>query len=160
MTTPTTFRRIFGWMMAFVGVTWMWTVALILAWPPEKTNVWEPHFRLVATCVDKEACGVAFSQLATERAKGKLTALVPPEPNGEIGEIESWLKWKTTAGTPWTYEVTSSSWNFQTTVKYRVEGDKPVLVEVQRFDKTLFFYAIGLALFTLTGIYLRSLRKQ
>lgn len=146
--------------MAFVGVTWLWTVALILAWPPEKTSAWEPEFRLVATCADKEGCGVPFAELEQARTTGKVLTLRPPEPHGDIGEVGGWLKWRTSEGTPWTYEVTSSSWNYQVAVRYRLEGEVPVLFEVQRITSIIFFYAMGLAVFTLTGIYLRGLRNR
>jgi hypothetical protein len=160
MTDATTFRRIFGWLMAFVGVTWLWVVALILAWPPERGTTWDPDFRLVATCADQQACSVPFAKIAELRKAGAFTALKPPEPAGEVAEADAWLKWKTSTDKAWTYEATRSSWHFQTTVRYRFDGETPVLVEVQRFDGNIFFYGMGLAMFSLIGLFLRGLRKQ
>lgn len=51
-----------------------------------------------------------------------------PEPAGDIEEAANWLKWKKENGI---YEVKASSWHFQTTIRYKVEDDVPVLVEYQ-----------------------------
>lgn len=158
MTSATAFRRIFAWLMGFVLLIWIWSVALMMAWPSEKTSKWEPDFRVVATCADKEACSVPYGELAAAKAKGTYTTLVPPEAVGEFDDKDAWLRWKTVTGKPWQYEVTRSSWHFQTTVKYRLEGETPVLSEVNRYDVKVLFYALPAALFTLVGLILRNRR--
>jgi hypothetical protein len=150
------FRTIFGWLMGYVGLVWICTVALMTGWPSERTSQWEPDFRLVATCADGEACSVAYRQLADAGAKGTYKSLAPPEPNGEVQESDAWLRWTTVAGKPWQYEVKRSSWNFENTVRYRLDGAVPVLVEVRRYDAKLFIYAMPLALFVLIAIFLAN----
>lgn len=158
MASATAFRKIFAYMMGFVALSWVWTVALILAWPNEKNPAWEPDFRLVAVCANGEACSVPYGQLAEVRSAGTVKTMTPPEPIGEVAESDAWLSWKTATGKPWQYEVKRSSWNFETTVRYRFDGETPVLVELHRYDTKLFLYALPLALFTLAGIFFRTLR--
>lgn len=160
MPAATVFRSIFGWLMGFVAMTWVWAVALIMAWPWEKSPVWEPELRLVATCKDNVACSVPYGQLAEARVRGVYGVLQPPEPLGEVQEPDAWLKWRTESGKPWGFEVTRSSWNFETTIRYRLEGDTPVLMELKRYDARILFYAIPLALVMVVGMFLRSLRGR
>ena len=158
MFTAEKFRSLFGWMMGFVAMTWVWAVAIIMAWPWEKNIQWEPEFRLVATCKDNEACSVPYGKLAEARAAGIFSVLNPPEPVGEVQETDAWLRWKTFADKPWQIEVARSSWDFETTVRYRFDGDVPVLVEVKRYDSGVLIYAIPLALMMVVGMFLRSQR--
>lgn len=153
------FRSIFGWMMGFVALVWVCTVALMITWPTEKTNRWEPDFRLAATCADGEACSAPYGTLAEQRAAGRYKALLPPEPAGEVQEADAWLKWKTVTGEPWQIEATRSSWHFKTTVRYRFDGETPVLVEVSRYDLQLFFYALPLAALSLLAIWMSGRRQ-
>jgi hypothetical protein len=153
------FRTLFGWMMGFVAMTWVWAVALIMAWPWEKTAQWEPEFRLVATCANNEACSIPYAKLAEAKAQGLYSALKPPEVVGEVEESDAWLRWKTVADKPWQLEVSRSSWNFETTLRYRFDGETPVLVEFKRYDVRILLYALPLALMMVGGMFLRSLRQ-
>jgi len=159
MASAITFRSIFGWLMGFVAMTWVWAVALIMAWPWEKTGQWEPEFRLVATCKDDQACSVPYDKLAEAKAQGAYSALQPPEPVGEVQESDAWLRWRTFTDKPWQFEVGRSSWHFETVVRYRLDGENPVLVEARRYDVRILLYAIPLALTMVGGMFLRSLRK-
>lgn len=152
--------QIFIAMMAFCGLVWVWTVVFILAWPWEKSGAWKAEFRLPAVCAQGEVCGVAYGQLAETKAQGKLTSLVPPEAVGELQEENNWLRWKSaTGGQAWQIESTASSWHFQTTVRYRLENDTPVLVEYQEVGAKAFYYGMGLAALSLAAFYLRRLRS-
>lgn len=159
MAGANTFRSIFGWLMGFVAMTWVWAVALITAWPWDKTGQWEPEFRLVATCKDGQACSVPYAKLVEAKAHDGYPALRPPEPVGEVQEEDAWLRWRTFSDKPWQFEVGRSSWHFETVVRYRFDGEIPVLVEVKRYDVRILLYAIPLALTMVGGMFLRSLRK-
>jgi hypothetical protein len=148
--------EIFIALMIFTGLVWVSTVAFIISWPWEKSTVWKPEFRVVAVCANQEPCGFAYSDLTDARAKGLFTSLTPAEPAGDIQEEKNWLKWKIDNGV---FEVKASSWHFQTTIRYRVEGDTPVLIEYQDVAAKAFYYGIAAALFALIGIYLRKLRR-
>lgn len=149
------FAQIFIAMMIFTGLVWVWTVAFIISWPWEKSSTWKPEFRVVAVCADKEPCGFAYGELAEAKAQGLYLSLEPAEPAGDVEEKASWLKWKRENGI---YEVKASSWHFQTTVRYTVENDTPVLIEYQDVAARAFYYGIAAGLFSLLGIYLRKLR--
>ena len=78
------------------------------------------------------------------------------EPAGDIEEKANWLKWKKENGI---YEVKASSWHFQTTIRYKLEDDVPVLIEYQDVAAKAFYYGIAAGLFSLIGLYLRKLRQ-
>jgi len=148
--------QIFIALMIFSALVGAWAVAFMISWPWEKNADWKPDFRLVATCANKEACGLAYGELAEARAKEVFTSLETVDPAGEVEETANWLKWKRENGI---YEVKASSWHFQTTVRYRLENDKPIMLEYQEVDVTrAFYYGIAAGLFSMLGLYLRRLR--
>jgi hypothetical protein len=149
------FAKIFIAMMIFTALVWVWTVAFIISWPWEKNADWKPEFRVVATCANKEPCGFAYGELADAKAKGLYTSLEMAEPAGDVAEVANWLKWKVENGI---YEVKASSWHFQTTIRYKVENDVPVLLEFQDVGAKSFYYGIAAGLFSLLGLYLRKMR--
>jgi len=149
--------QIFIALMIFSALVGAWSVAFMIAWPKEKTDVWKPEFRLVAICADNEPCGVFYQDLADAKAAGTVKTLTPAAPNGEIMEEHAWLRWSINNGI---FEVKSSSWHFQTTIRYTVENELPILLDYQDVDVArAFFFGIAAALFSLLGIYLRRLRK-
>jgi hypothetical protein len=152
------FAKIFVALMIFTGLVWVWTVAFIISWPWEKKDpVWKPDFHLVAVCSEKKApCGIAYGDLAEAKAKGTYTSLEPAEPAGDIEEEQYWLQWKKDDGI---FEVKSSSWHFQTTLRYKVEDGVPVLIAYQDVEAKAFYYGVAAALFSLIGLYLRRLRR-
>ena len=152
------FAQIFMALMVFCGLVWVWTVAFILAWPWEKTAAWKPEFRLPAVCADGEVCGIPYGQLDAAKAKGRYSSLAIPDDTGAIVEPEGWLQWKKTTGQPWQIEAKSSSWYFQTVIRYRLDQDVPVLIEYQDVSAKAFYFGIGAGLLTLIGLYLRRLR--
>lgn len=148
--------QIFIALMIFSALVGAWSVAFMISWPWDKTNVWKPEFRLVAACANNENCGVAYKDIADGKARGLYTSLTPSIPAGDQEEATGWLKWKIEKGT---FEVKASSWHFQTTVRYTVENDVPVLLEYQDVDvPRAFYYGIAAGLFSLLGLYLRKLR--
>ena len=61
------------------------------------------------------------------------------------------VQWKQSPGK---LEVKASAWNFQTTVRYRLDNDTPVLIEYQELNAKIFFYAILAALGSLAVLHL------
>lgn len=152
------FSQIFTTLMIFSLAVGASTVAFIYSWPWEKTNPeWKPNFRLVATCGEKrEACGISYGELAEAMTKGQINGLEPAEAAGDLEETQNWLKWQKTNDL---YEVKTSSWHFQSTIRYRVEKDQPVLVAVQDVDVgKAFLYGMGAAMVMVLGLNLRRLR--
>ncbi len=149
------FAQIFIAMMIFTALVWVWTVAFIISWPWDKNTDWKPEFRVVAVCANKEPCGFAYSELAAAKANGLYTSLEMAEPAGDVAEKANWLKWKKADGV---YEVKASSWHFQTTIRYKVENDVPVLIEYQDVGAKSFYYGMAAGLFSLLGLYLRKMR--
>jgi hypothetical protein len=148
--------KIFIALMIFSALVGVWSIAFMISWPKEKTDVWKPEFRLVANCANKETCGFAYQDLSDAKAKGLYTSLTPAEPAGDVQEEHNWLKWKIENGI---FEVKASSWHFQTTIRYTVENDMPILLDYQDVDVTRsFYYGIAAALFSMLGLYLRKLR--
>lgn len=152
------FAKVFIAMMLFCLLTWVWTVALIMAWPYDKTSEWKADARLPAVCANGEMCSITYADLAAALAEKKITGLLPTEPVGEIADPDAYLRWKTVTEKPWQYEANLSSWHFETTLRYKLNGNTPELVQYRHYDGGIFFYALPAALFSLLGIYLRKLR--
>lgn len=150
------FAKAFLLMMIFCALVWIWTVGIMVAWPWDKTDVWKPEFRVVAVCGQDETCGIPYGQLAEAKAKGQWTSLNLPGEAGDVQETGNWLQWKKVNGL---IEAKASSWHFQTTIRYKVDNDVPVLVEYQDVSAKAFYYGIAAALVSLLGIYLRQFRK-
>lgn len=153
------FSQIFTSMMVFSLLVGVCTAAFIYSWPWEKTNPqWRPTFRIIASCGEKkDACGFAYQDLMEAKNSGKLAALEPAEAVGEIEEAQGWLKWRLDNGV---YEVKSSSWWFQSTIRYRVENAEPVLIAFQDVEVSkAFTYGLGAAVFMMFGLNLRKLRR-
>ena len=148
--------KVFIALMIFSALVGAWSVAFIISWPWDKSDQWKPEFRLVAQCANKETCGFAYKDLADAKAKNLYYSLTPAEPAGDIEEEQNWLKWKIEKGI---FEVKASSWHFQTTIRYTVENELPILMEYQDVDVArAFYYGIAAGLFSLLGLYLRRLR--
>jgi len=149
--------QIFIALMIFSALVGVWSVAFMISWPWDKSDQWKPEFRLIAICADKTVCGFAYKDLADAKAKGLYTSLTPIEPAGDVEEAQNWLKWKLEKDI---IEVKASSWHFQTTIRYKVENEVPILVEYQDVDvPRAFYYGIAAGLFSLLGLYLRRLRR-
>lgn len=147
--------------LAFGGLTLAWSMVLFLAWPWQTSNAWKAEFPLPAVCAQNEVCGIAYGQLAEAKAQGKVTSLLPPEDQGETPLENAWLRWKKApAGQPWQIEAKVSSWNFQTTVHYRLENGQPVLVEYQEAGAQAFYYGMGAAALCLAAFFLLLLRGK
>jgi hypothetical protein len=149
------FARIFKWLMLFCALVWVWGLALMMAWPWTKGGEWLPEFPLVATCVPDTLCVIPYGELAKARADGRLQAVLPPLESGETGHEQINLSWANSKGL---IETTASAWNFQITVRYRIENDQPVMIQYREISIKLFFYALAGALFSTIGLYLRQLR--
>lgn len=143
-------------MMIFCGLVWIWTVAFIIAWPWEKSATWKPDFRVAAVCDKGEICSFPYGELEAARGKGLFSSLTLPGEAGEVMETKGWLQWKKVGSL---IEAKSSSWYFQTVIRYKVEDDKPVLIEYQDVSAKAFYYGLLAAAFSLLGLYLRKLRR-
>ncbi len=154
------FMRVFGGMMSFCILVWMWTVAFIIGWPYSKTDVWQPHFRLVAVCAEQKPCIIKYGDLAAAKAAGSLQ-LLKPTGDDELMEYDKLLRWSLRDNG--VIQTRLSNWSMQNTVRYRIEGEGtnavPVLIEYQEVGANQLYYALAAAMFTLMGLYLRRLRK-
>lgn len=156
------FSRIFAWLMGLAALLWIWTVALLLAWPWQKDVQWQEGDRIVALCPDQTVCSIAQADLGQDPALVERLA-IPSELGdaGDADEGQAWLKWRREApGKDWQWEVTQSSWHFETVWRYRIDNQVPVLIARRHIDIGLVLYAIPLALLTLAGLALRTLRQR
>jgi hypothetical protein len=150
------FMRVFGGMMSFCILVWMWTVAFIIGWPYTQTSTWQPHFRLVALCANQQPCGISYSDLAAGKVE-----LLKPAGDGEIIDGDKLLRWSLRENG--VIQARVSNWSMQNTIRYRIDVEgtnaSPVLLEYQEVGANQLYYALAAAAFTLTGLYLRKLRK-
>ncbi len=150
------FVSIFKAMMIYCVLVWIWALALIYAWPWQKGGEWLPEFPIVAVCKPETSCAIPYGKIGEARQDGQLMSLTPLTDSGEIALDYGTLSWQRGNGV---IEARYAAWNFQTTVRYRLQEDLPVLLEYQNIAGRTFLYALGGALFSLIGIYLRKLRK-
>ncbi|HEX5801820.1 MAG TPA: hypothetical protein VFY24_02255 [Azospira sp.] len=151
--------RVFPALMLYCLFVWVWTVAIIMAWPWDKTSEWKADARLPVVCANGQMCSITYDKLAAALAEKQVAAVLPKDPVGELQDPDAWLRWKSVADQPWQIEASLSSWHFETTLRYKVSGDKPELLQYRHYDAGVFFYALPAALFTLLGVYLRRLRR-
>lgn len=150
------FSTIFSAFMVFCVMVWMWGLGLFMLWPWQKGGEWLPEFPIVAICADGNTCAVTVRELAQAKLSGKIKSLLPPAEIGETAYEQITLQWKRL---PNSIQLKASAWNFQTTVRYRLENDTPVLMEYQEINGKVFLFAIAGALVTTLLLYLRKLRK-
>ncbi|MPN16211.1 hypothetical protein SDC9_163549 [bioreactor metagenome] len=86
-----------------------------------------------------------------------MSSLLPAEESGETAYEMITVQWKTLPGG---MQVKASAWNFQTTVRYRIENEQPVLVEYQEIGGKVFLYALLGALVSLALLYLNKRRRS
>lgn len=150
------FAGIFKAFMIFCVLVWMWGLGLFMLWPWQQGGEWLPDFPIVAICQDESLCAVPYGELAAAQNDGRVTSLVPPESNGETAYELINIQWKKIQGG---IEAKVSAWNFQTTVRYRIENGMPVLLSYQEISAKVFLFAIGGALVSLLIILLRKRRR-
>ena len=151
------FAGIFSAGMVFCVLVWMWGLGLYLVWPWQQGGEWLPDFPIVAVCADETVCAVPYGQLAEARAAGKIKSLLPPGESGETAYEAITLHWKRLPGG---MESKASAWNFQTTVRYRVDDELPVLVSYQEISGKIFLIALGGALLSLLFLYRNKLKPR
>lgn len=151
------FGKIFKALMVYCVLVWLWCLGLLMVWPWQKGGDWLAEFPIVAVCSDDTLCTIPYGELNQVKASGKLKTLVPPSETGDTVYNQLSVQWKRLQGG---VETKVSAWNFQTTVRYRLDNEIPVLVEYQEIGGKVFLVAIGGALLTLIGLYLRKLRRQ
>lgn len=154
---PSLVSRLFPALMLFCILTAAWSFAITQALPWDKDANWKPGVRLPVMCAN-EVCSKEYAQIGKGVEDKSITALKPAEPNGELNDGEVWLRWSTVSGKAWELESSMSSWYFETSVRYSVKDGKLELIQYRHYDAKIFLYAMGAALFTLVGIYLRRLR--
>lgn len=150
------FARIFSAFMVFCVLVWLWGLGLFMLWPWQKGGDWLPEFPIVAVCADGQVCAVPYGELAGAFASGKVKSIVPPEPAGETAYEMITVQWQQLPGS---VQSKASAWNFQITVRYRIDGQTPVLLEYQEIAGKVFLYALVGALLSLGALYLRKLSK-
>ena len=150
------FATIFKALMIFCALVWIWGLILMKYWPWQTGGEWLPAFPIVVTCADNTACALPYSEISAARKSGRIVALTPPLAAGETAYEMIALQWKPQGKL---IETKASAWNFQTTVRYRIDNEMPILVEYQEISGKVFLIAIGGALLTLIGLYLSQRRK-
>lgn len=159
MPSAPAFRSVFAWLMIFVGVFWAWTVALMIAWPWDKDGKWSPDMRVVAVCANNLPCSIAYGDIAQARAEGRISSFTPAESIGEVQESDAWISWRIEKDLAWQFEVKRSSWHFEAITRYRLEKETPVLVQARLVNSDVLLYSLPLAVFSLSGLFFRRLRK-
>lgn len=151
------FSALFRALMVFCVLVWLWGLGLFMLWPWQQGGQWLPDYPLPVRCADGQTCAVPVGQLAAARADGRVSSLLPQESSGETTYEMLTVRWKLLADR---IEVKTSAWNFQTTVRYRIDSEQPVLIEYQEIGGKVFLYALAGALISLALLYLNRRRQR
>lgn len=155
--SPTGFRRIFFAMMLFTALVWAWTVGLMLLWPWQEAKEWQADYRLATVCPEKseqQACVLTYAAWEKARAAQQSPVLVSTNiaDFAEVADDELWYKWRKFTSKSWLYELSWSSWNFEESIRYRVDGDVPVLMAHRRVGVEILRYSLALAVLSFLAI--------
>lgn len=150
------FSAIFSAFMVFCVLIWLWGLGLFMLWPWQKGGEWLPDFPIIAVCANDQPCALPYGKLSQAQQSGEIKSLIPAEETGEAAYEAITLEWKRL---PAQMQLKASAWNFQTTVRYRVEDNRPILVEYQEISGKVFLFAMLGALVTLGLLYMRKLSK-
>lgn len=134
------FTGIFSAFMVFCVLVWLWGLGLYMLWPWQKGGEWLPDFPMVVQCQGDTACLLPYADLDAARADGRLIAPLPSATSGELTHEALSVSWQHIAGG---MQTKVAAWNFQTTVRYRIDSDRPVLVEYQEINGKLFLLALA-----------------
>ena len=149
-------NKLFKLLMMFVGLMWLWTIALFKLWPWASEQQWQTGYPVLALCKQADTsktCTLGYGELAQARAEQRIESLIPAAPRGEMQEEQLWVKWATQDSL---YELTLSTWFAEEGVRYRLENGEPQLLAHRLVDISVFWYALPIALINvLLIVYIR-----
>lgn len=129
-----------------------WTMALYVLnpWSSAGPGEW-PDRRPIAVTNGKSGKTriILYRYLANEIEKDPTLVPWPATSEGTGQEGQAHTAWEAVGGKPWEYEVSWDDGDHRLESRYRLDGDKPVLVESRGRDPGVAFQGIFLAVLTL-----------
>jgi|GEM_PF-6825870 len=157
-------KRIMLWLMkAFLALVFffalcvVWGMLLMQFWPwdvagPSVNNSWPSRFPLPVSNAAGQTIVMSYKDIEVALKQQQVSAPWPAAASGEM-EIErpgqkgkSRLAWTSVAGKPWRFELKLDERDYIYQVRYRLDGDKPVLVESRVRGPQIGFLSVPLAL--------------
>lgn len=146
------FGRMVLALLSFFAIAIGWTAVLyaVNPWATAQSGEWPRHRPIVVSSGAKEKTRVIlYRQLADETQKDPSLVPWPATPSGTAQVGEAHTAWNTVSDKPWQFEVIWDDRDHVMESRYRLEGQKPVLVESRGRDPAIGFQGMVLAVLTL-----------
>jgi hypothetical protein len=146
------FGRLLSSLVIFIVVCMAWVGLLYVfkPWTSANTGEWLGSRPIVVTSgTTNKTRVILFRKLADETKADPTLVPWPVTATGtyEDGQVHS--TWKTVSGKTWQFEVVWDERDYLFESRYRLEGEKPVLVESRGRDPSLGFQGVLLAVISL-----------
>lgn len=158
--TPERSKQIFLYLLMFVGLTWLWTLAFFKFWPWTSEESWQEGYPLIAQCVREQAstpCTLIWHDLPAAKAEGKITSLELAQARGEMQEDNLWVTWSQQDGLT---TLTLAAWFGEEGVRYQLQDGQPQILAHRLIDLRIARYAMLIALINVLIIAYFRLRAK
>lgn len=133
-----------------LAVAWTAVLFFVDPWHKAPAGDWPRLSPLVVSSAQSGRSWVVLPwQLAKLQQEDPGLQPWPRQPAGEMQEGGVRAAWKSVAGAPWQYEVSWDDGDNILESRYRVEGERAVLIEYRGRTPALAFQGMGLALLSL-----------
>ena len=133
-----------------LAIGWTGVLYAVNPWSSVQPGEWPRHRPIVVSSGGRENSRVIlYRSLAEETQKDPALVPWPATPSGAAQVGQAYTAWKTVSGKSWQFEVVWDDRDHVMESRYRLEGQKPVLVEMRGRDASIAFQGMVLAVLTL-----------
>ena len=139
-------------LMVFFGLCVAWTGILFVInpWSNVDSGTWQRHHPIVVGSGESGKTRVILYRKLEDEVKADPTLVPwPLTATGTGQDGGAFTKWTTVGGKPWQFEASWDDRDHLMESRYRLEGEKPVLVQARGRDPSLGFLGVILAVITL-----------
>lgn len=140
-------RLITGFILfVLLCMAWIGLLFVFQPWISSDTGEWTGSLPIAVTSGETNKTRVIrFRKFVEEAQIDPSLVPWPTTVSGAYPEGEGHATWKTVGGKPWQFEVVIDERDYLLESRYRLEGEKPVLVESRIRDPSLGFQGVILA---------------
>ena len=139
-------------LLTFFGLCVAWTGALFVInpWSSIDSGTWQ-HSRpiVVGSGETGKTRVILYRQFEEQKKVDPNLVPWPLTPNGTAQDERAITRWSTVGGKPWQFEASWDDGDHLLESRYRLDGEKPVLVQVRGRDPGLGFVGVILAVVSL-----------
>ena len=139
-------------LVAFFGLCVAWTGILFVInpWSNVESGAWQPRHPIIVGSGESGKTRVILYRRLEDEAKADPTLVPwPLTATGTGQDGGAFTKWTTVGGKPWQFEASWDDRDHLIESRYRLDGEKPVLIQSRGRDPSLGFIGVILAVITL-----------